>query len=34
MEFQNGMKFLFVGNSATYVHEIPQTLQQLAKACG
>ena len=34
MELQNGMKFLFIGNSATYVHEIPQTLQRLAKACG
>ena len=24
------MKILFIGNSATYVHEIPQTLQRLA----
>lgn len=28
------MKFLFIGNSATYVHQIPQTLQRLAKECG
>ena len=34
MEFKNGMKFLFIGNSATYVHEIPQTFQRLAKKCG
>lgn len=34
MDFKNGMKFLFIGNSATRVHEIPQTLQRLAKKCG
>lgn len=34
MKFKNGMKFLFIGNSATYVHEIPQTFQRLAKKCG
>ena len=28
------MKVLFIGNSATYVHEIPQTLSQLAKDAG
>lgn len=28
------MKFLFIGNSATYVNDIPQTLQRLAKKCG
>ncbi len=34
MKFKSGMKFLFIGNSATYVHEIPQTLQRLAGKCG
>ncbi|MBQ5808861.1 MAG: hypothetical protein IIW21_03790 [Clostridia bacterium] len=34
MNFFNGMKFLFIGNSATYVHEIPQTLQRLAGELG
>ena len=28
------MKALFIGNSATYVNEIPQTLSRLAKALG
>ena len=28
------MKILFIGNSATYVHEIPQTLAKLAKKLG
>lgn len=28
------MKFLFIGNSATYVNEVPQTLQRLAGKCG
>ena len=28
------MKILFLGNSATYVHEIPQTLAKLAKKLG
>lgn len=28
------MKLLFIGNSATYVHEIPQTLQRLASEVG
>ena len=34
MTFKNGMKFLFIGNSATYVHEVPQTLQKLAGELG
>lgn len=28
------MKVLFIGNSATYVHEIPQTLERLASNAG
>lgn len=28
------MKVLFIGNSATYVHEIPKTLERLALAAG
>jgi hypothetical protein len=28
------MKFLFIGNSATYVHDVPQTLQRLAGELG
>lgn len=28
------MKFLFIGNSATYVHDVPQTLQKLAGELG
>ena len=28
------MKLLFIGNSATYVHEVPQTLQKLAGELG
>lgn len=28
------MKFLFIGNSATYVHKVPQWLQQLAQKAG
>ena len=34
MNLKNGMKFLFIGNSATKVNNIPQTLQALAKKCG
>ena len=34
MRFFNGMKFLFIGNSATYKNEIPKTLQKLAGTCG
>ena len=34
MEFKNGMKFLFIGNSATHVNNIPQTLQRYAAKCG
>jgi len=34
MEFRNGMRFLFIGNSATYVNEIPQSLKKLAEAAG
>lgn len=28
------MKILFIGNSATYVHEVPQMLERLAKKAG
>lgn len=34
IKFKNGMKFLFIGNSATYVNEIPQSLKKLAEAAG
>ena len=34
LNFSDGMKFLFIGNSATYKNEIPQTLKRLAEACG
>jgi len=28
------MKLLFIGNSATYVHDLPETLSSLAQKCG
>lgn len=34
MIFESGMKFLFIGNSATHVHEIPKTLQRLSGELG
>ena len=34
IKFKNGMKFLFIGNSATYVNEIPKSFKTLAEKAG
>ena len=34
MNLKKSMKFLFIGNSATYVNEIPQTFKRLSQKCG